>query len=189
MIPLTILIPSIPERADNLNELIGDITYQDVNNEVEIIVFMDNMKRSIGKKRTDLLSLAQGEYVCMIDDDDEISEDFVPVILEAIKENKDVITFKQLSSINGESFTVTFGIKNENEAAHKVEGVFADIKRKAWHCCVWKREVIKGCYFTDTNYGEDAIFSDTATANAITETHIDKIMHYYNYSSENTRAV
>lgn len=189
MIPLTILIPSIPERSENLNYLIGEIDYQDTNNEVEVIVLIDNMKRSIGKKRTDLLGLAQGKYVVMIDDDDHIADDFVPTVLEAIKENKDVITYKQLSSINGETFTVTFGIKNQNEAAHKVEGIFADIKRKAWHCCVWKREIIKGCYFTDTNYGEDAIFSDTATANAITETHIDKVMHFYNYSSEKTRAV
>lgn len=189
MIPLTILIPSIPERSESLSYLMGEIAYQDVNNEVEVIVFMDNMKRTIGRKRTDLLNLAQGKYVCMIDDDDNISDDFVPTILEAIKENKDVITYKQLSSINGETFIVTFGIKNQNEAAHKVKGVFADIKRKAWHCCVWKREVVKGCFFADTNYGEDAIFSDAANANAITETHIDKVMHYYNYSSENTRAV
>lgn len=189
MIPLTILIPSIPERFEQLQYLLGEIALQDVNNEVEVIVLMDNMKRSIGAKRTNLLDLAQGRYLTMIDDDDDIAEDYIPTVLEAIKENKDVITYKQLSSINGESFTVTFGIKNQNEAAHKVEGVFADIKRKAWHCCVWKREIVKGCFFTDTNYGEDAIFSDTATANAITETHIDKIMHYYNYSSENTRAV
>lgn len=189
MIPLTILIPSIPERSESLNYLIEEIAYQDTNNEVEVIVLMDNMKRSIGKKRTDLLGLAQGKYVVMIDDDDGISDYYIPTILEAIKENKDVITYKQLSSINGETFTVTFGIKNQNEAAHKVAGVFADIKRKAWHCCVWKRETIKGCYFADINYGEDAIFSDTATANAITETHIDMVMHFYNYSSEKTRAV
>lgn len=188
MIPLTILIPSIPERIEHLTYLLGEIYSQDEKQQCEVIVLMDNCKRSIGKKRTDLLQLAQGKYLTMLDDDDDIAEDFIPVILEAIKDNSDVITFKQDASINGEPFTVSFGLKNENEEAHKEGEVFADITRKAWHCCVWKREVVKGCFFSDTNYGEDAIFSDNACKNAISETHIDKVMHFYNFNSETTRA-
>lgn len=188
MIKLSLLIPAIPERIEQLNELLAEIAYQDEENEVEVVVLLDNMKRSIGKKRTDLLQLAQGKYLVMIDDDDKIADDFISTILKATEENSDVITFKQISSINGEEFTVTFGLHNQNEEAHKVEGVFADIKRKPWHCCVWKTQVVKGCFFSDVNYGEDAIFSDSATANAITETHIDKVMHYYKFSSDKSRA-
>ena len=189
MIKLSILIPSITERGRQLELLLEELERQIGELPVEIIVLTDNRKRSIGKKRTDLLNLAKGKYLCMIDDDDGVCEDFISVILQAIESNSDVITFKQKSTLDGESFIVTFGLKNENEAAHKENEVFVDIKRKAWHCCVWKREVVKNCFFDDTNYGEDAIFSDTASANAITETHIDKVMHYYNYSSEKTRAI
>ena len=104
---LSILIPSITERIHQLNVLLKELEDQAGEEPVEIIVFIDNCKRTIGKKRTDLLQLAQGEYITMIDDDDFISSDYISTVLTAIEEGKDVITFKQKSTIDGESFTVT----------------------------------------------------------------------------------
>ena len=43
--------------------------------------FFDNKKRTIGKKRDEMLKLAQGKYVTFVDDDDRISDDYVDEIM------------------------------------------------------------------------------------------------------------
>ena len=73
-IKLSILIPSIPSRFDRVKELVGQLEGQiGGRDDVEIIVFMDNKKRSIGRKRNDIMKLATGQYFSMIDDDDNVS--------------------------------------------------------------------------------------------------------------------
>ena len=66
---------------DKLNEQISK--FQD---KVELLVLIDNKKRTLGAKRNEMIGLAKGEYVVFIDDDDLVSEDYVESILEAIKE-------------------------------------------------------------------------------------------------------
>ena len=73
---------------------------------------MDNGKRSISSKRNNLLHLAKGEYLCFIDDDDSVSEDFVESVTTAIKinPNVDCITYDQSCIVDDRQFTVSFGL-------------------------------------------------------------------------------
>ena len=89
-IKLTIGIPSIPERMNNylspfykkLLDQIGD------SKDIEVISLMDNKVMSIGRKKNLLFSLAQGQYTCVIDDDD----DYICNILD------DKVNFIQIDS-------------------------------------------------------------------------------------------
>ena len=183
----SILIPSIPERLAKTADLIAKIEAQITDkSEVEVLCLLDNMNMTIGEKRQKLFELAKGKYFAFVDDD--INMNYVNEILTAIESNSDVITFRQISFINGEPFQVNFSLKNENEEAYKVNGVWQDINRKPFHVCVWKKKVCTGCFFPSINYGEDAFFAECAAKNAITETHINKVLHYYNFDSTLTRA-
>jgi glycosyltransferase involved in cell wall biosynthesis len=45
----------------------------------------------VGAKRNKLLDMAQGEYLCFVDDDDRVFGDYLEKILEALKTKPDVV--------------------------------------------------------------------------------------------------
>lgn len=180
---LSILIPSIPERFDKAQALYEMIDSQSIE-EVEVLLLMDNKKRTIGEKRNNIKDLAQGKYFTIIDDDDQISDDYVEEVLKAMESSPDVITYKQRCfNPNGAEFIVTFGLGNEVEHNCK-DDKYLDIKRPAWHNCVWLTEKFQKIIFPHMNYGEDGIWAERATLIAKTEIHIDKILHQYNFDAE-----
>ena len=72
-------------------------------NEIELISLFDNKKRSIGKKRQEMINIAQGEYIVFIDDDDRISEDYISQIMSKLYENPttDCVVFDSICRVNG----------------------------------------------------------------------------------------
>jgi hypothetical protein len=117
MIKLSILIASIPSRFEMMQKLYNKLLKEVGDLPIEILCFIDNKKRSIGKKREALVQLAKGEYVSFIDDDEDYFEGYAQKILEAIESKSDVITFKQKCTINGKSFLVDFSTEYNNENA------------------------------------------------------------------------
>lgn len=189
MILLSILIPSIPERLDSLKAKIAEyetlIAKYNLTDKVEIVSICDNKKRSIGRKRTDLISLAQGQYVVMTDDDaDRLTRRYFENINTAIATSPDVITYFQFARINEDYTFVDFGLNNPVEY-QKHMGITL---RPAWHCCTWKAELVKGLQFADSNYGEDDAFQRQANAAAKTEFKIPEICHIYEHDSHKTAA-
>lgn len=196
---LTILIPSIPERLHKARKLYKKLGEQkqkaleagDIENlnEVQILCFCDDMIRSIGEKRNNLLKLVQAERFAFVDDDDDVSDNYIEEILEAIIYDPDIITFEQIATLNGKSFKVTFGLDiPKNEKAKMIEGEWIDIKRRPWHVCVWKTKLVQRINFPFIQYGEDWAWCKKALRKIKTSAHIDKVLHYYNWDSKKTRA-
>jgi len=48
-----------------------------------------------------MIKMAQGKYVTFIDDDDEISPDYVSEILKGIETDVDLVCYQSEVSING----------------------------------------------------------------------------------------
>lgn len=189
---LSILIPSIPSRIERfLLPLLKRLETQADGKSVEILTFIDNKKRSVGLKRDSLVQIARGDYLAFVDDDDEVTDDYVASIVEAINtvDGVDVVTFKQWVTINdGNQFTVDFSIQNQNEEAKVIEGVWQDIKRQPFHICVWRSELAKKHRFTDASYGEDWHWAKRVIEDVGSEAKIDKHLHYYRYSDAVTEA-
>ncbi len=91
-IKLSILIPTVPRRKESLDRLLS-VLYSQLKDEVELIVMLDNKKRTLGYKRREMMTLAQGEYVVFIDDDDDITTDYVSTLLRATNSGADVINY------------------------------------------------------------------------------------------------
>lgn len=110
---LSILIPTLPQRANHLKLLLAEIerqvgeqvdstTYIEPSHrmtvrkykDVEVITCLDNKQYTVGKKRNLLRGMASGEYLTYVDDDDKISGDYFDEILTAIKSGKDLITYR-----------------------------------------------------------------------------------------------
>lgn len=180
---LSILIPSIPERLDQLKAVIAFyesmIEKHNLTGQVELLSFCDNKKRSIGQKRTDLISLAKGEYVVMSDEDDRLTRKYFERIAEAIESKCDVIVYYQFARINDLYTFVDFG-RNFPVQYEVPMGVTL---RPAWHCCTWRRSIVKDIKFGDTNYGEDHEWAMAANDIAKSEYRIAEVCHIYEHDS------
>jgi hypothetical protein len=126
-IKLSILISSIPSRLVMMNNLYNRLLKEVGDLPIEVLCFIDNKKRSVGKKRESLVQLAKGEYLSFIDDDEDFFDGYATKIFEAIQYQTDVITFKQKVSLNGESFLVDFSLENPNEQTKTIAvGKYSD---------------------------------------------------------------
>jgi len=188
----SILIPSIPSRLHRLEVLFAKLQNQVSSTpfEVEILSLLDNKKRSIGLKRDALVRCARGDYLAFCDDDDDVSEDYVKSICEALlRESPDVLVFNERCSINGENdFIVRFGMEYENEEARQENGVWVDVKRKPFHCCVWKSSIARSESFPDASYGEDWHWCKRLVPKVEKQWRIDRVLKMYRYDRSVTEA-
>jgi len=96
-IALSILICSVDvqERQDKLKKLIYELQRQISKNYaeeiIEIIIDTDNMVKSVGQKRNDLIKKARGQFICFIDDDDFIAENYLSIILYHLNSSIDIL--------------------------------------------------------------------------------------------------
>jgi len=196
-IKLTIGISTIPNRILNasllpklLNKLIDQTKNRD---DVEIIILGDNKKITIGKKRDRLVQMAQGKFIVLIDDDDDISEDYVDVICQIIDNNKniDVISYMQIANINGENWTVDFSLDyNKEHPLNQLEYIFDEqqniigkqiCKRPPFPVCPFRTELAKKCRFIDFQSSEDVLWARKLWKLCKKEYKLNKIMHIYNW--------
>ena len=191
----SILIPTLHTRMENfqklINKIIKKINENNLQNEIQIISHFDNKTIGLSKKRTEMLSNAIGDFITFIDDDDDISDDYIKLIYHTIINNpdSDVITFMQHCNVDGRKFNLICDI-NYNTSLNKTNNPNLFI-RYPWIWCVWKRDKVKNNLFYDENpnrknYGEDAVWCKNNIKNIKKETKINKILHYYQYSSLTT---
>lgn len=185
---LSILTPTIRGRESQVIALQEKIASQ-IGTQygvpmVEHLTLSDNRARSIGAKRQALWDIARGTYCAMIDDDDDVSDDYVASLLRAAETGADVITFRQRAIYNGLESEVHFGINNQ-------DGQFTPggiTLRAPWHVCAWRRERVEGCLFGESNYGEDIAWCQQSRKRIRTGHHIDRVLHTYRHDAATTAA-
>ena len=185
----TIMILSIPSRIEkNLLPLYNKLLQQSEQYpEVEILCLIDNKKMSIGIKRQCILDISRGKWVAFMDDDDDITDDYIETIVNSIKEKPaDVISFDQHCIVNSMEFIVNFNMSNSNE--RYIPGM-TYVKRQPYHMCFWRAEIAKQAKMEDSSYGEDFAWCSLMYPNIKTETHINKILHLYRYSDTTSESI
>lgn len=179
-IKLSILIPSVPSRLYRLEQLLDNLNKQ-ITDECELIVYTDNKQISLWMKRNKLLELSNWEYSVMIDDDDEIENDYISSLLDWIKNNTDVICYQMTCSENGwESKPVYFSKDLQNEDKDWVH------YRKPNHLMCYKTEIACSIKYKDIRYWEDFYYSEEITPFIKTEYIIDKVLYHYIYNEKTT---
>lgn len=186
---LSILIPTIPSREARFMALWTKLKRQvDLCYKIHPtlgaceIVFNNGVEYrlgglSIGSKRQVLLDQAKGIYLCFLDDDEDISPDYVETLLRLCYEQKDVGTFRSLSKLANNWALIDMSLQNPNEQINPL-GI---TRRSPWHICPVKSEYAKSFRFPDSNYGEDFEWFAKVLTLCMTESHTDKIIHVYNH--------
>lgn len=186
---LSILIPSIPERASRLTKLLKELHKQidfcnrihDSLGSVEIIIDDSLSFRqgglSIGEKRNSLLNRATKDYVCFLDDDDWISPDYIETLLRLCNQGQDVCTFKSLFKCDDYWTVIDMKLNSVNDGATPEK----EVKRNAWHICPMRRTIAVGVEFSSLNHNEDWDWMNRVLQSVTTEAKSNRILHNYNH--------
>lgn len=82
---LSILIPTLADRARLRAPLLSELKRQISDSPVEVLLDEDNKEHTTGFKRNALLMRATGTYSVFVDDDDWVSSTYVQDILRILK--------------------------------------------------------------------------------------------------------
>jgi hypothetical protein len=185
---LSILVATVPRRLRTFYPDLIDKLLNQATDEVEVIGLLDNKRRSVGEKRSELLRMAQAPYLTFIDDDDDIAPDYISSILPVLDQNPDVVVFDCITTVNNRERTYSQYSKQydyvqwpdpSGEYTYQWRGLPA-------HTMVWKSEIAKKHVYDDKNYGEDVSWVKRAVKDIVTEVRIDKILYYYNFNDATT---
>lgn len=185
---LSVLIPSIPSRVAKLTELLTCLELQ-ANPQLEVIVLTDNKRRHLGAKRNLMMAMAQGAYVCHIDDDEMLEPDFFSVLRPELEHGVDLVHYDAGVSLNGSpEFRVTtiLGAALE-QPNHLPNGRYTDIRRPPWHWCCWRTDFARQFFFPNHHDGaEDWFWLKNALPAVQTSRRIDRILFHHRYDSKKT---
>ncbi|MCK5342621.1 MAG: glycosyltransferase [Candidatus Heimdallarchaeota archaeon] len=152
---LSILIPTIPDRSDLFTILMNRLSQQARLKPVQILSIDDNWSMTTGAKRNKLLSIADGDYISFVDDDDQVAGDYVDVILKAIQSGLDCYGIGGHHSVNGAQKAVYDFDPKHGLNHHFRENGIKWMRYPPNHICVWKRSIALRCSFPDKSLGED----------------------------------
>jgi hypothetical protein len=171
-----ILIATVQPRTEHLRRLLRVLSPQLIPGQVEVLVYRDGFQRTIGFKRNHLIQSSVGEYINFVDDDDLVSDDYVPTILPLL-DGVDTVTFDLAVSGGGYGegrFRVSHSI-------HHTPGWYDDHRDvQIGHLCPMRRELhLLGRY--GENFGDDAAWSSGVLRSNLvrTEHHIDRRLYTY----------
>lgn len=192
----SILVPSVPSRVGRyLQGLLAELVRQTepYRPAVEVLCCVDNKLRSIGEKRALLVQMARGEYVSMVDDDDEVTAIYVEQIVNTLRENPRVqlVTFRQHVVVIGPyggDCKVTFGLGNPDEPMRRKYREWVDIKRSPCHVCVWDRKIALSAPFPTSSYGEDYVWSKVAARSVERAIALPHVLHRYYHDATTSEA-
>ena len=181
---LSVLICTLEERKTLFDVLIARINRillaYNVT-EVQILSECDNRQMSIGEKRNLLLSRAEGDYVCFIDDDDTIDEEYFIRILKALESEPDCVELIGMMNTDGLN-QKRFEHSIKHSTYHEYNNTYF---RYPNHLNPIKREIAMRFKFPETNFGEDTEWATQIRDSGLLriESRMDKVIYHYRYRS------
>ena len=196
---LSILIPSLPMRTGNfLARIVDELDYQIEElgrDDIELLVYIDNKKWTLGRKRNALIGLSVGDFIAFVDDDDRVSEDYVATIIKTIDENPDAdcivydvfctVSNSLDSKVKSFSFVCKYGVEFEYVGHTETTPWYG----KPAQIMIWNRKIMEEYHFPDVTLKEDFIWVKTAWGSIKKQIRIDKILYYYDYDAATSQSL
>ena len=171
------LFEQVKERPkQNLNHLGNTWLYRYEFSDFEILVAIDNKEMKVGAKRNFLVNQAHGEYVCFIDDDDSVSNEYIKTLLFSTQFEYDCVCFHVMyNPTNGSPKLVIYSSRLKDRETPEC------FERAVNHLMLIKRNIVQRVKFKAINCGEDAIFAKRVSMHIKKEGRIDKVLYSYNF--------
>jgi glycosyltransferase involved in cell wall biosynthesis len=155
---LSVLIPTLDSRREQFDclyeRLAAQVHAASAEVAVEVLYYRDDGELSVGAKRNALIRRACGRFIAFIDDDDDISDDYISRICEVISRRPDI----DCIGIKG---IVTFSGGHPREFSHSIQyqDYFSrghNYFRPPYHLNPILREIALRFPFLPISYSEDA---------------------------------
>lgn len=182
MIKLSILIPTIPERKEMFDSLRNELIKQKGDNKEVEIISIHEAPLTIGAKRNWLLDTAHGEYVCFIDDDDNVSSTYIQDILQAIESKPDCVSLRGVITWDGANPEIfEHSLRYPAYVTHTLPVNGIKYERYPNHLNTIKASIAKQFKFPEINFGEDSDWAKQIHDSGLieTEVYIDKVLYHY----------
>lgn len=182
---LSILIPTLPKRKVMFEKLWNELERQrkPYGDYIEIIAW-EAEQLTIGEKRNKLLDLSSGEYVCFIDDDDKVSENYIDLIMAGTVKNVDCCSLTGKYYIDGKfdgyfehclmykEWRTNYNLKKPDQIKYE---------RYPNHLNCIRASIAKQFKFPEINHGEDKDWSTQIHESGLlkTEHYIDPVIYHY----------
>lgn len=152
----SILILTMEKRQPVFEKIFQKLTKQIEENglqdKVEILVFKDNGENTIGKKRNHLLQTSKGEYICYVDDDDDVEDNYISLIYNKLEQEKpDCVSLVGIITFNGQN-PRTFIHSIKYDSYFEKDNVYY---RPPNHLNPIKRDIAIQFKFPENSFGED----------------------------------
>jgi glycosyltransferase involved in cell wall biosynthesis len=182
---LSILICTLPERKDFLNRLF-DILDSQLSCDVEVHTDPWPKPFTIGQKRNHLLLKAKGDYICFIDDDDRVSENYISLLMEGINKGIDCCSLTGIITEDGNNPLVFQHSIKYQQYKTNPEGMPVRYERYPNHLNCIKASIAKQFRFPEINHGEDTDFATQIFKSGLikTEHWIEDVIYHYDYRSK-----
>jgi glycosyltransferase involved in cell wall biosynthesis len=185
-VKLSILICTIPSRKHFLARLRGILNEQVIPWFEEVEILVDGREDvSIGDKRNALLYRAKGEFCVFCDDDDRVSNHYIPSMMIGIEAGVDCCSLTGI---------ITENSKNPKKFIHSIkyndwfekDGIYY---RPPNHLNCMRTSIAKRVGFPGKNHGEDKDFSMEMCKQGLlkTEHEISDVIYFYEYISPEVR--
>lgn len=181
---LSILVLTIDTRVDLFNKLYAELCKQvstmNMQEDIELLVNYDN-ENSIGTKRNDLLNAATGEYICYIDDDDEISATYIQDIISALDSKPDCVSL--LGVITWDGRNAEMFEHSIRYSAYATTTKIIKYERFPNHLNTIKSSIAKQFSFQEIDFGEDKDWATKIYNSGLLkkEVRINKVLYFYKY--------
>lgn len=174
---LSVLIPSLNKRNEQLELLLSDLEKQVGDKNVQIVHLSDDGQMSIGQKRTMLLIMAKGEYVTFVDDDDSVSPDYIDKILKALESKPDCCSMTgRITFSDGYSRPFIHSLKYDKWIDDHENKVYY---RPPNHLNVVRKDLALKAGFPMINSGEDRVYSSRLFPLLNREEWIEGVLYEY----------
>lgn len=185
----SILICTLEERSAQFetlfNKLQNQIEMNSLKNEIEILAFKDNREYSVGYKRNYLMNSSKGKYICFIDDDDDISDDYIPMIYQKLLSDPDCVELQGIITFAGKC-PKKFIHSTQYHSYFQQDNIFY---RPPNHLNPMRRGIAIQFNFPEKNYGEDTDWAMQICKSELLKKEACVDQPYYFYQYDETKSV
>lgn len=169
---LSILIATVPSRKKLVQKLLTKLEkLTEGYDDIQILCLYDNKSVTTGTKRNKLMSIADSAYVCYVDDDYMVSDNYIEEIYPLLKP----IQYDLIS----------FNIHYTDDVGGDKTYDFSDPQYPPTHAHVWRRESLIRP-FPDIQTGEDRQWMIENSPVHREVYHIPKTLYTYRFSTKGT---
>lgn len=190
---LSICVPTLWSRREQASRLFDEL-YRQIkgvgHSKVELLTALDQKRQTVGAKRGELIRRSRGKFVCFVDDDDWVADDYISTLVGAIESDPkcDCVVFRGHFEVDG----APSGVFDFDLRYHRYRNLDQFFERTPNHLCPIRRQLAVAAGFPDKNCSEDTAYAQRVRPLLRSQAEClgdggKKLLYFYRFSPAGTQ--